>query len=70
MSDTTVTKQQEQGYDMQDAMGLLRSYIAHRAFLAEAVGFVCAELDRRVIVHDLSKLRQQYIGRIKARGVF
>jgi hypothetical protein len=44
-------------YEPQDAFGLLRSYIAHRAYLGEAVGLVTAALDRRVIVHDLSKLR-------------
>lgn len=44
-------------FEAVDAFGLLRSYIAHRAYLAEGVGFICAELERRVTVHDLSKLR-------------
>ena len=44
-------------YEPRDAFGLLRSYIAHRAYLSEAVGLVRAELERRATVHDLSKLR-------------
>lgn len=48
---------EDQNYEPRDAFGLLRSYIAHRAYLAEGVGFVTAELQRRVTVHDLSKLR-------------
>lgn len=48
---------EDKNYEPQDAFGLLRSYIAHRAYLAEGVGFVKAELERRVAVHDLSKLR-------------
>lgn len=40
----------------QDAFGLLRSYICHRAYLAEAVSLVTASLERRAIVHDLSKM--------------
>ena len=40
-----------------DAFGLLRSFIAHRAYLAEAHGFIGAELERRAHVHDLSKLK-------------
>lgn len=43
--------------DPQDAIGLLRSFIAHRAYLAEGIGLVVADLDRRVTVHDLSKLK-------------
>jgi hypothetical protein len=49
--------QEDHNYEPQDAFGLLRSYIAHRAYLAEGVGLVTAELSRRVTVHDLSKLR-------------
>jgi hypothetical protein len=48
---------EDQNYEPHDALGLLRSYIAHRAYLAEGVGIVVAELNRRVTVHDLSKLR-------------
>jgi hypothetical protein len=48
---------EDQNYDPRDAFGLLRSYIAHRAYISEGVGLVKAELDRRVIVHDLSKLK-------------
>lgn len=44
-------------YEPQDAIGLLRSYIAHRAYLAEAMGLVGADIARRATVHDLSKLR-------------
>lgn len=40
----------------QDAFGLLRSYLRHRAYLAEAMAFVSASLERRAIVHDLSKM--------------
>lgn len=40
-----------------DALGLIRSFVAHRAYLAEAHGFVSAELQRRSAVHDLSKLK-------------
>jgi hypothetical protein len=47
----------EQPVDPQDAFGLLRSYIAHRAYLAEGVGLVAAALERRAVVHDLSKLK-------------
>lgn len=43
--------------DTQDALGLLRSFLAHRAYLAEGVGMVTAELERRAVVHDLSKLK-------------
>lgn len=48
---------EDRNFEPQDAIGLLRSYIAHRAYLAEAIGMVRAELERRVDVHDLSKLR-------------
>lgn len=47
----------EQDVNPQDAFGLIRSFIAHRAYLAEGVGLVTAALHRRVIVHDLSKLK-------------
>lgn len=55
MSETTATKEltEDRSFDPIDAFGLLRSYIAHRAHLAEAVGLVRAELERRVTVHDL-----------------
>lgn len=43
--------------DPSDAFGLLRSFLAHRAYLAEATGLVGAELERRACVHDLSKLK-------------
>jgi hypothetical protein len=39
-----------------DAFGLLRSFLAHRAYLVEAHGLLSAELTRRAAVHDLSKL--------------
>lgn len=52
-----MTDTEDVDFDPRDAFGLLRSYIAHRAYLAEAMGFVGAEMDRRVTVHDLSKLR-------------
>lgn len=48
---------EDQNYEPKDAFGLLRSYIAHRAYLAAAVGFVRADLGRRAVVHDLSKMR-------------
>jgi hypothetical protein len=59
MKETIATKEQSEdcNYEPRDAFGLLRSYIAHRAYLAEGIGFVRAELGRRVVVHDLSKLR-------------
>ena len=47
MSDTTVD----------DKFGLLRSYLAHRAYLADAMGRVASELTSRAHVHDLSKLK-------------
>lgn len=43
-------------FDANDAYGLLRSYLRHRAFVAEGVGLVTNELQRRALVHDLSKL--------------
>jgi len=43
--------------DTQDALGLLRSFLAHRAYLAEGLGLVVAALERRAVVHDLSKLK-------------
>lgn len=39
-----------------DAFGLLRSFLRHRAFIAESIGLVSAELARRAVVHDLSKM--------------
>jgi hypothetical protein len=57
MEPETPATKEDQDYEPKDAFGLLRSYIAHRAYLDEAVGFVRAELDRRVTVHDLSKLK-------------
>lgn len=44
-------------FDSSDAFGLLRSFLAHRAYLAEAHGLVAADLQRRATVHDLSKLK-------------
>lgn len=43
--------------DPEEGFGLFRSMIRHRAYVAEAVGFVSNELRRRVEVHDLSKLQ-------------
>jgi hypothetical protein len=40
-----------------DAFGLIRSFLAHRSYLAEAHGLIGAELERRATVHDLSKLK-------------
>jgi hypothetical protein len=40
-----------------DAFGLLRSFLAHRAYLDEAVGLLTADLHRRSAVHDMSKLK-------------
>lgn len=54
---TTLATTEDQNYEPQDAFGLLRSYIAHRAYLAEALGLVQADMERRAIVHDLSKMR-------------
>jgi hypothetical protein len=48
---------EDNNYEPVDALGLLRSYIAHRAYLAEAMGLVRSEIDRRATVHDLSKLK-------------
>jgi hypothetical protein len=54
----TVGEQQMEdvAFDSVDAIGLLRSYIAHRGYLAEAMAIVRADLDRRSAVHDLSKM--------------
>jgi hypothetical protein len=57
MSKSTATKTEDTEFQAVDAFGLLRSYIAHRAYLAEGVGLVTADLQRRVTVHDLSKLK-------------
>lgn len=48
---------EESYFEPQDAFGLLRSFLAHRAYLADAVGFVRSELEHRATVHDLSKLK-------------
>jgi hypothetical protein len=48
---------EDQDYDPRDAFGLLRSYIRHRAYLAEAMGLVGADIQRRATVHDLSKMQ-------------
>lgn len=42
--------------DPQDAFGLLRGYLRHRAYLAEGVSLVTHALERRATVHDLSKM--------------
>lgn len=47
----------DRNFEPVDAIGLLRSFTAHRAYLAEAVGLLVAELERRAAVHDLSKLK-------------
>lgn len=47
----------EQSFEPVDAIRLLRSYIAHRAYLAEGIGLVGAALTRRATIHDLSKLQ-------------
>lgn len=39
-----------------ESMGLLRSWLRHRAYLAAAVGKIVHALSRRVDLHDLSKL--------------
>lgn len=39
-----------------DKFGLLRAFLAHRAYLSEAMGLLAGELRRRADVHDLSKL--------------
>lgn len=51
MADTSAIK-----IDISDQLGLLRSFLRHRAYLAEAIGIVVADLTRRAEVHDLSKL--------------
>lgn len=43
--------------DVQDAFGLLRSYLRHRAYVAEGLDLVGDTLRRRGVVHDLSKLK-------------
>lgn len=48
---------EDNAFDPHDAFGLLRSFLAHRSYLVEAVGFVRADLERRATVHDLSKLK-------------
>jgi hypothetical protein len=48
---------EDQDFDSQGAIGLLRSFMAHRAYLSEAVSLVTAALTRRAAVHDLSKLK-------------
>lgn len=42
--------------DTRDALGLLRSYLRHRMFVAEGVALVAEALHRRATVHDASKL--------------
>lgn len=39
-----------------DAFGFLRSYLRHRAYVAEGLSLVTTEIARRATVHDLSKL--------------
>lgn len=49
-----------------DTFGFLRSFLAHRAYLAEAMSLVTAALDRRTVVHDLSKLKEdEFAGYVK-----
>lgn len=40
----------------EDAFGLLRSYLRHRAFVTEGLTLVSGALERRALVHDLSKM--------------
>ncbi len=49
-------------YAATDAFGLLRSYLRHRAFVAEGVELVAHALIRRATVHDLSKLKDDEFG--------
>lgn len=42
--------------DPQDAIGLLRSFLRHRAFVAEGLALVSNALERRAVVHDASKM--------------
>ena len=42
--------------DPRDAFGLIRSFLRHRAFVAEGLALVTNELERRSTVHDLSKM--------------
>lgn len=39
-----------------DGINLLRSWTRHTQFVKEGIGFVTADLERRAIVHDASKL--------------
>jgi hypothetical protein len=43
-------------YEASDAFGLLRSYLRHLTFVREAIGLVVADLERRALVHDASKM--------------
>lgn len=47
----------DRSFDPIDAIGLLRSYLAHRAYVADAIGLLRSELEHRATVHDLSKLK-------------
>lgn len=42
--------------DPRDAFGLIRSFLRHRAFVAEGLALVTNELELRSTVHDLSKM--------------
>lgn len=42
--------------DPQDAFGLLRSFLRHRAFVTEGLALVSTAIERRALVHDMSKL--------------
>ncbi len=44
-------------YTPDDAFGFLRSFLAHRAHVADGLRRVCEVLNARVAVHDLSKLQ-------------
>ena len=43
--------------DPRDAFGLIRSYLRHRAFVTEGLALVSTAIERRALVHDLSKMR-------------
>ena len=43
--------------DADDKFGLVRSFIRHRAYLADVMGHVARALEHRAQVHDLSKLQ-------------
>lgn len=43
-------------YSPEDAFGLLRSFTRHVQFVREGIGLVTAELERRGVVHDASKM--------------